>query len=144
MPLVKIIGHKILAKPGAPIDYYGHKFIVQPNGEAHADLHPNFIASGLANKQFELVNPIVLEEEDPVALVETEPDINEFFPGDASDYFGCKTIGALNEKLRGIKRDMLIQFCQTRAKIPTPREMGKSTMVIKACNAVEEMAKAGD
>jgi len=151
MPIVKLLGYPLFSKPGEVLDAWGHKFIVQPNGEAHADLHPAFIPGEIAAGRIQLVEgakpaaaPVVEKAPEPVKepepVVEKEFDIDKEFPGTARDYFGCNNLAALNEKLRGLKKPHLAEFCITRAQIPTSADMGKSTMVIQACHAVEAVA----
>lgn len=150
MPIVKLLGYPVFSRPGEVIDVWGHKFVVQPNGDAYADIHPALVSSEVAVGRVLLVadqpaskiappvkGPEIVE---PEAVVEKEFDLDKEFPGTAKEYFGCKNLSALNEKLRGLKKPHLVEFCQTRANIATSADMGKSTMVIQACHAVEAVA----
>jgi hypothetical protein len=155
MPIVRLLGnHVVVSPPGSIVNVFGHKFVIQENGEAHADIDEGFIKDEVAAGRVQLVstgmtsNPYADKDPDPPRVetpkVETsrvEPLITDMFPGDASDYFGCKNMQGLNEKLRGLNKPEIKLFANLCAKIETPNEMGKSTMIIKACTAVDEMAK---
>lgn len=160
MPIVKFTGpEQIVSHPGTVVQIYGHNFVVQPNGEAYADVAEAFIATEIAAGRYQLLQPVsndlIEPEPEPILELKPEPETESViherkivesektFPleGSPTDFFGTGSLNALNEKLRTLRKQDLVTICHS-LKLGTPAEMGKSTMVMKICAAVAQIAKA--
>ena len=144
MPMVKFINrqYQIVSPPGTSHVLYGQRYIVQPNGELHCDMHEDYIPSEVASGRVE-----VLPGFEPVIIVEPpaqtkQIDLSDEFPGDASDYFGYKSLEAFSEKIRSLKKSDLSEFCQKLIGVNITYDMGKSTIIHRAINTVDSLAKS--
>ena len=129
----KLLNKIIIARPGEILNCYGHKWIVQPDGTAIADIHVDFHAVEVKSGRY-----MVLEDEP-----ESEPENKSYksllsgLTMDIKTYYGCKNIGSLRIKLGYLKKDIINDFAKLRLNITLPDSMSKIEMINEIVNIVE-------
>ena len=131
----KLLNKIIIARPGEILNCYGHKWIVQPDGTAIADIHVDFHAVEVKSGRY-----MILEDEPET---ESEPENKSYksllsgLTMDIKTYYGCKNIGSLRIKLGYLKKDIINDFAKLRLNITLPDSMSKIEMINEIVNIVE-------
>jgi hypothetical protein len=127
---VKLIRTHLSARPGEIIRAFGHDFIMQPNGEAHCDMHKDFIPTEVAARRIEVIEP---GEAKPHEVV---PELSGFTM-DVADYFGTGSIDALTKQLSRLRKDLLQEFVLTRFSIEIPSNIPNPDIIRQIKNLCE-------
>jgi len=126
----KLLNKIIIAKPGERLRCYGHDWVVQPNGDAIADIHVDFHKVEVASGRY-----IVLEDK-PEPQTFTHDEVPDFTM-DIETYFGCGDIDNLRKKIGYQRKDTIILFARSRLNITLPESMSKADMITEIIDLVK-------
>jgi len=110
---VKLIRTHFVGRPGEIIVAFGHKFEIQPSGDAVCDMHKDFIPTEVAARRVEVIEP---GEARPEEIV---PELAGFTM-DVADYFGTGSVEKLMAELSRLRKELLQEFVLTRFSIEIP------------------------
>ena len=127
---VKLIRTHYVGRPGQFITAFGHRFEIQPNGDAVCDMHKDFIPTEVKARRVEVIEP---GEANPAEIV---PEL-EGFTMDVSDYFGTGSVNALEKELSKLRKDLLREFVLTRFSIEIPTNIPNKDIVNQIKNLCE-------
>ena len=138
----KLLNKIIIARPGEILTCYGHKWIVQPDGTAIADIHVDFHEVEVKSGRY-----VVLENQSESELkhkpkIEIEHKSYDHlltgFTMDIQTYYGCENIDYLKKRLGYLNKDIIQNFAKSRLNITLPDSMRKDEMIAEIINIVED------
>jgi len=139
MPKVKLINQIYDPTPGKIFIVYGHKFIVNHNGEAIADVEPEFINSEMGNGRY------VLLDSQTNSIEDAQEKINSAGTGplqkfgyEVIDFYGADSLDDLYLKLGKLKKEHLGLFAKTRFNLEIPISMSKASHKIELFRMIKE------
>jgi len=121
MPIVKLLDTHIFGAPNSRFSAFGHVFTIQPNGEAHCDMHEDFIKTEVGAGRVELIAQNKKEKIKDSTELET-------FTFDIGNYYGAGDLDKLMKKLGVLRKSLLTEFADTRLKIELPDSMSAKDM----------------
>jgi len=127
MPKVKLLRTKIVGPVGSTFRAFGHDFVIQPNREAHAIVHEDYIKAEVKAGRY------VVIEDDSKANYEKEFGDLTF---DVNQYFGAGDLAKLQKKIEKLRREALANFAETRLHLKFPDLMLKDEMMAEIMNIV--------
>jgi hypothetical protein len=113
---VKLIRTHLVARPGETIIAFGHKFIMQPDGNAVCDMHKDFIPTEVAARRVEVIEP------GPQRPQEVVPELVDFSM-EIQDFYGTGSIEKLTSELSKLRKQLLQEFASTRLSVDIPGEI---------------------
>lgn len=119
---VKLIRTHVVARPGETIIAFGHKFIMQPDGNAVCDMHKDFIPTEVAARRVEVIEP------GPAKPNEIVPELAEFSM-EVSDYYGTGSVDRMTTQLSKLRKELLQEFASTRLSVDLPTTMSNKSMI---------------
>ena len=139
---VKLVHQHITGAPGNPITIYGHLFTIQPNGEAHCDMHKDFVEAELKAGRIALVDtersqPSYLSEHPENNLTPSFPKLAGF-TWDIGNYFGAGDLKKLIRKVEILNKNEMIEFARIKLSIELPPTMTNKDIVEEIKNTVEQ------
>jgi hypothetical protein len=137
---VKLLHRYISGPPGNPIVIYGHTFVIQPNGEAHCDMHEDFVEAELQAGRIAKVDgsqPTYLSNKPEENMVPTFPKLAGF-TWDIGNYFGAGDLKKLIRKVEILNKSEMIEFARIKLSIELPQTMTNKDIVEEIKNTIKQ------
>lgn len=127
---VKLIRTHVVGRPGEIVIAFGHKFEIQPNGDAVCDMHKDFIPTEVKARRVEVIEP---GNARPNEII---PELSGFTM-DVADYFGKGNIDRLMNELARLRKDLLQEFVLSRFSIEIPSNIANHDILKQIRNLCE-------
>jgi hypothetical protein len=128
---VCLINTIVVGTPGESVIAFGHTLTIQPNGEAHGDIHEDFVPGEVGAGRFRIVG------DENKSIPAPRKDMLSGFGTEIKDYFGSNTLKDLYEKIKALKEEEVILFAETRLNLGLPASMSKDRMVKEISKIIE-------
>jgi hypothetical protein len=117
----KLINQHITGRPGQIVMCWGHQFIIQPNGDAIAMIHRDFIKDEVAAGRY-----VVIEDDKKKTLPKEH---KSQFGTEIGNYFGAGSLDKLMQEISKLDITGISEFSKEKFSITLPPSMSKKEML---------------
>lgn len=117
----KLINQHITGRPGQIVMCWGHQFIIQPNGDAIAMIHKDFIKDEVAAGRY-----VVIEDDEKKTLAKEH---KSQFGTELGNYFGAGSLDKLIQEISKLDITGISEFSKENFSITLPPSMSKEEML---------------
>jgi hypothetical protein len=128
----QLINQIFVGEVGSPLVVYGHRFIIQKNGSAIAEIDEAFIKAEEKLGRFK-----VLENEPAKVHPIPRKDLLTDFGFEIKDFFGINDINKLYKRIKKFDKNQAILFAETRLNLNFPDSMSHSKLINEISNAIK-------
>jgi hypothetical protein len=121
----------VTGAPGTVFTAYGHKFIIQANGDAVGSIHKDFVENEVKSGRLILLKDNIKEK--PVA---TQSDELSGFTMDIGTYFGAGDLEKLHKKVTILRKEAMQGFANSRLNLELPDTLSRNKMVVEIMSVV--------
>jgi hypothetical protein len=127
---VKLLRTHVSALPGQIVTAFGHKFVMQRNGDVVCDMHKDFIPTEVAAGRVEVIEP------GPPKKDEIVPELMQFSM-EVSDFYGIGDADKLQTALSKLRKELLQEFASTRLSVDLPGSIPNDRMIKQISDLVQ-------
>jgi hypothetical protein len=134
----KLLGKVAPLPPGTSLTVYGHKWIMEKDGNAYGDIHVDFHAVEIKSGRYVVVKDKPVSPDEIVLKPEPlQKDQLEHFSHDIGTYFAMGDLSKFSNAIRSLRNEMLREFSETRLDFILSEKMSKSDMITQIIKVVE-------
>jgi len=129
---VKLLNTMVVQRPGHVIRAFGHRFEVQPDGSAVAEVHEDFVEGEVAAGRYEVIEEQYFDKEipDKIIVKNSQKKVEKYpFSNEIETYFGCGNISKFKNRISGLTKQQLQRFSDQKLGIKLPQQMSKTKMI---------------